>query len=277
MISNEYVNRAIDYILDHMGENISVEEVADYCHFSKFYFSRMFKMVTGESIYAFIKRVKLEQSAFRLKVERSRSITDISSDYGYSSSNYSSVFKQHHNTSPIEFRRNILHNSLEHPFYKHQNRNFESYEECNSKITIKTLDDYCVLYERCIGNYKDLSSNWEIFTNKYKQYITDETTFFERTYDDPSITDVDTCLYDIYMSIDKKIELENKCVLKGGKFAVYNFKGYVQQLYFAYQSIFNVWLPKSGYTVDERYGYDIYRVVDCPSMYMEIDICIPIK
>ena len=70
MITREVVNQAIDYILQHTEEELTLNEVAEYCHFSKFYFSRLFKEQTGESVYAYIRRIKLEQSAFRLKVEK---------------------------------------------------------------------------------------------------------------------------------------------------------------------------------------------------------------
>lgn len=276
MITNEYVNRGIAYILNNSSKEISIDDVAKHCNFSKYYFSRIFKMVTGESIYGFIKRVKMEQSAFRLKTEKSRSITDIASEYGYSSSNYSSAFKQHHNSSPIEFRRNIFDISLVHPIFN-TDTCLETFDECNEKISIETLEDYYVIYERRIGNYKELSTNWEAFRNKYKKYITKETLLIDRTFDDPSITDANECLYDICLSVEKNCPLENTYILKGGKFAIYHYKGFVAQIYSAYQSIFNVWLSQSNYSIDERYGFDIYRKVDCLSMYMEIDICIPVK
>ena len=75
MITNESVNQAIDYILRHMEEDVTLDDVAEYCHFSKYYFSRLFKEQTGESVYAFIRRLRLEQSAFRLKTEQERRIT----------------------------------------------------------------------------------------------------------------------------------------------------------------------------------------------------------
>ncbi len=96
MIKNELVKQSIDYIVQHLDEEISIEDVADYCHFSKYYFSRVFKAETGESIYAFIKRLKMDQSAVSLKVEKDKSITEIGFDYGYSPSNYSTAFKLHH-------------------------------------------------------------------------------------------------------------------------------------------------------------------------------------
>ncbi|HOO78751.1 MAG TPA: AraC family transcriptional regulator [Lachnospiraceae bacterium] len=60
MNTKEIVNQAISYIMEHIEEEIALEDVAEYCHFSKFYFSRIFKDKTGESVYAFIKRMKLE-------------------------------------------------------------------------------------------------------------------------------------------------------------------------------------------------------------------------
>lgn len=277
MIANESVNRAIDYILNHITENISVDAVARHCNFSKHYFSRMFKMATGKNVYEFIKRVKMEQSAFRLKVEKGRSITDIGAEYGYSSSNYSSTFKQHHDMSPAEFRRSIVDSSMENPVFRDADIKLEPFAVCDEKIMVEILNDCHVIFERKIGNYGDLSADWGAFQEKYKTYITDETIFLERTYDDPSITDINDCLYDICMSVPEDCKLPNTDTIKGGKFAIYHFKGTVPQIYAAYQSIFNVWLPQSNCEIDDRYGFEIYRKIDCSIMYMEIDICIPVK
>lgn len=153
----------------------------------------------------------------------------------------------------------------------------ESFGQCNKKISIQILKDCSVIYERHKGNYRNLSVHWGTFQEKYKEYTTEQTLLVERTYDDPSITDIDECLYDLCMTAPEGCILENTYVLKGGKFAIYHFKGFVKQIYASYQSIFNVWLPQSNYGIDNRYGFEIYRMVDCDSMYMEIDLCIPIK
>ena len=277
MITSEVVNQAIDYILHHIGEEISIEDVADYCHFSKFYFSRVFKMATGESIYAFIKRAKIEQSAFRLKVDKDKTITDIGYDYGYSPSNYSSVFRQQKNVSPIKFRKDIVEKSFQHPFYHEEINHMESLEECKKKISIETVDDYFVIYERRIGNYHNLSQDWCDFLEKYKSYMNEDTLMMERTFADPSITDEDSCLYDICISVDRDCKLENTCVIEGGMYAVYHFKGRVQQIYAAYQNLFNVWFPNAKYILDERYGFEIYREINCDTMEMSLDIYFPIR
>lgn len=293
MITGEIINHAINYILEHIGEEITIEDVADYCHFSKYYFSRIFKEETGESLYAFIKRMKLEQSAFRLKVERGRTVTDIGYDYGYSPGNYSQVFKKHHKESPVEFRSHIVEKSVSHPYYPDTEVKLESFEECNSKVTIEEIEDRKVIYERRLGNYRELVEAWCEFKNKYEKYINEETLFLERTFDDPSITDADKCLYDICMSVPENMsgnrsesvpgecaetcKPENTCVIQGGKFAVYHYKGFPAQIYTAYQNMFNVWFPATNRRMDNRYGFEIYRRIDYDTMYMELDMYIPIE
>lgn len=277
MIRNKAVNDAIDFILLHINEELSVDDIAAHCHFSQYYFSRLFRRETGESVYSFIKRLRVEQGAFRLKVEPDRTITDIGGEFGYSSSNFSSVFRQRFQESPVNFRRNSYHNTVAHPFFHATESRLESWEECSPKIRIEVLPDFFVLYERRFGSYRRMSQDWHDFLNRYKEYITDQTVFLERTYDDPSITDAENCLYDICMSVRMDCGLGNTNILRGGKCAVYPFRGLGKHIYAAYQTLLTVWLPKSGYELDERCGFDIYHKVDFDTMYMELDICLPVR
>ena len=79
------------------------------------------------------------------------------------------------------------------------------------------------------------------------------------------------------MSIAGDVPFENTCTIAGGKCAVYAYKGLGKHIYAAYQTIFTVWLPQAGYVLDDRSGFDIYRMVDEKSGYMELDICLPVK
>lgn len=297
MIQNQIINQAINFIISHTDLEITVDDVAKCCGFSKFYISRLFKAETGESIYSFIKRIKVEQSAWRLKVEQSRSVTEIGTDFGYSASNYATLFKQYYDMTPVRFRKEIVEKSISHPFYHGVNNKLETYEECCKKITIETLPDYFVLYERFKDNYHSLSKTWCEFTERYKDFQTDKTMFLELTYEDPSLANKDSCLFDVCMTVDKndpRLTAQktaavgitsaagtkpspNTMTIKGGKFAVYHYCGYPQMIYSAYQSFFCNWLVATGNQVDNRNGFDIYRKIDDKTLYMELDICIPIK
>jgi AraC family transcriptional regulator len=288
MILSSTVSRAVDYILLHLTENVGVDDVASFCGYSKFYFSRMFKAETGQSVYSFIRRIRVEQCAFRLKTEQKRSITDISIDYGYTSSNFSTLFLQLEHETPYYFRKGIAKRSVSHPFFHAEQNTLEPYVELCKKISIEVFPDYTVIFERHIGNYHELAKDWCVFLDTYKRCQTHRALLFERTFDDPSIADDDRCIFDICMQVENdsvrsigcpadKTELLQTGTLAGGKFAVYHFKGRHQQIFAAYQNMFNVWIPESGAYIDDRYGFDIYRKVNEDASYMEIDLCIPVR
>ena len=167
---------------------------------------------------------------------------------------------------------------MEHPFFHQETWQVESFEECNAKITVEEIPDYFVIYERNIGNYEQLSGDWDRFLQKYQDYITGETKFLERTYDDPAVTSRENCLYDICMSVSEDCPLENTLKIRGGRCFVYHFKGHAKYIYAAYQTLFLIWLPHTNHELDESKSlFDIYHKIDSGTMYMELDICLPMR
>ena len=80
MDRKELVNQSIDYIMQHLDKDLSLDILASEFYISKFHFSRIFKEETGESVYAFIKRCKVDQSAVDIKLNPAKTITDIGLD-----------------------------------------------------------------------------------------------------------------------------------------------------------------------------------------------------
>lgn len=70
MVKNETINRAIDYIFAHIEEKITIEDVAEYCNYSKFHFSRLFKEEMGKACIPLLKETG--SSAVRQKSSWSR-------------------------------------------------------------------------------------------------------------------------------------------------------------------------------------------------------------
>lgn len=161
------INQSIDYIMQHLDEELSLDIVGAHFFISKYHFSRIFKDETGESIYAFIKRCKIDQSAVDMKLNPTKTITDIGLDYGYSSSNYSTIFRKSHDTSPSMFRQSIPAKSMSDPFSPERVVHFKDSKEYASHIEIQELNDFFVIYERFIGNYVDIEKHWYQFLEKY--------------------------------------------------------------------------------------------------------------
>lgn len=274
------INNAINYIFDHIDEEITVDDVANYCSYSKYHLTRMFKEDMNEALYQFIKRVRLERSAWRLKVEKERSITEIGGDYGYSSSNFATAFKKHLDISPADFRKASEQMVEESSFSN--GITLDELEDAGKRITIEHLESFTAIYERKKGNYHNLPKEWCAFIEKYEYLATEETIYIECTIDDPSITDENNCMYELCQTISPEHPAlkENADIFthsfEGGKYAVYHFKGFPQFLFMVYQEIFCRWLSNTGNQLDERPIVDIYRKVR-EDEYMEIDICFPLK
>jgi len=99
------INNVINYITNNIGNNITLDELSKVACFSKYHFHRIFKSLTGENVFEFIRRLQLEKAAYMLACNPSKSITDIALDCGFSSSqNFSKLFKIGYLINPTEYR-----------------------------------------------------------------------------------------------------------------------------------------------------------------------------
>lgn len=270
------VDQSIEYIMQHLDGDLSLNTIASRFYISKYHFSRIFKEETGESPYAFIKRCKLDQSAVDIKLNPEKTITDIGLDYGYSSSNYSSAFKKQRHISPAMFKQAIPTHSMPVPFGPERVVRFQSAEEYAGRIRIQEFDDFFVVYERFIGNYADLEQRWYRFLDRYEAYRDEDTVLIERFFHDPAITDIAQCICDIGMAAGRDCGLEPVMRIEGGRWAVYHYDGGIEDIFGTLEGIFSVWLPQSGYRMARRYGMNIYRRMDRDRHSVALDLCIPI-
>lgn len=279
MVKNETINKAIEYIFTHINDKLTVDEIASYCNFSKYHFCRLFKEEMGESLYSFIKRNKIMRSATSLKAEKEKSITEIGLDCGYSASNYATAFKELLNQSPAQFRKERKHTNhvIQNPFMQQECRAFQTFEEYNEKISIVTLPDYYVYYQRFQGSYMELREHWKKFTMEYGNQKEEGGLFIERSFSDPDVVANEQCLCDLCMTVPKNSTLRPTTIIQGGKYAIYHFNDHRREIYGVYQGLTCVWLPASNYTLDQRNFFDIIRKADCEHEEFELDICIPIQ
>ena len=80
----EKIKEALEYIDDHLDELMSVESLADYFHFSPYYFHRTFSVIVGKTIAAHIRDRRLAYACAMLSGS-DRSILDVCLECGYNS------------------------------------------------------------------------------------------------------------------------------------------------------------------------------------------------
>jgi len=277
---NKVIINAIDYIKLHLEEELTVEDIAEHCHFSKFYFNRLFKSIVGESVYAFIKRLRIEKSAFCIRYEFDKTITEIGAQYGYSSSNYSTAFKKHYGQSPASFKKNITNSKVLNPsgiYYADlTDKTFNDYDK-NMKLI--ELEDFEVIYQRFIGNYHNHSDYWEEFKRRYGNYIEEDSWCLDISYDDPVVTEENRCISDICITTSKPIRRDcTTMIIEGGHYMVYAFEGSATKIFETFQSLFGIWMVETPLTIDlgTRKMISRYREIDKENKHLSIDIYIPV-
>lgn len=99
------LTHAMEYIRLNAGSHISVAALAQFCHCSESYLSRIFKRRTGVNINVYINKVRVELAKNHLLLS-GESVAEIASRVGFNDPNYfSRVFTQIIGISPTEFRR----------------------------------------------------------------------------------------------------------------------------------------------------------------------------
>lgn len=280
MVHNKAINCAIDYIRAHLEEELTVEEIAEQCHFSKFYFNRLFKSIVGESVYAFIKRQRIEKSAFRMSFEPEKSITEIGAHYGYSASNYSVAFKKHYGQSPATFKKNRKGaRVIRRGKYYHADLTKKSFDDYNQHMRPMELSDFEVIYQRFIGDYHNHPDYWEEFCKTHAHYIDEKSMFFDITYDDPVMTDENRCIADICMTTTQPIKEDcTTKTIKGGLYMVYNFQGPLTKIFETYQGLMGIWMMGNPLHLDveTRKIISHYKDVNQEKNHVDMDIYIPV-
>ncbi len=101
---NPVVKKATQYILDHVSEDISLEDTAVYAGVSSFYLSKLFKEEIGETFINYLTDRRLEK-ARSLLLDTEFSIKEITAECGYNDQNYfSRLFKNKFGLSPSDYR-----------------------------------------------------------------------------------------------------------------------------------------------------------------------------
>ncbi len=91
------------YIDSHYASNLTLEQVASYVGFSKYHFSRLFKIHTNTTFHEYLnrKRIQVAQSLLSTNL----SVTDIAFQTGFNNTtSFNRCFKKYTNCSPNQYR-----------------------------------------------------------------------------------------------------------------------------------------------------------------------------
>lgn len=96
---------AVAYVATHPEEMVTMKEMAQLCHLSPSYFSRLFTREVGEGFTNYANRQKVELAKQQLR-ETGKTISQISADLGYlNTSHFINLFKRFEGITPSLYRQ----------------------------------------------------------------------------------------------------------------------------------------------------------------------------
>jgi AraC family transcriptional regulator len=99
------------YIQTHLEQDLSLAVIAERVGFSRYHFHRIFREVIGEPTKEYIRRLRVERAAYRLKISE-ETILQIALDAGFKAhESFTRAFRRQFGITPNEFRRNFLRDS----------------------------------------------------------------------------------------------------------------------------------------------------------------------
>jgi AraC family transcriptional regulator len=108
MKNGDSIQRSIDYIEEHLTEDIFLDELADLTFFSKYHFHRMFKLESGKTVMEYIRERRLSQATYELAYS-SKTINEIAYSFGFHSQDaFDKAFKRIYGISPNEYRKSMI-------------------------------------------------------------------------------------------------------------------------------------------------------------------------
>lgn len=102
----EQIQKTVDYIEEHLSEEIKIEALAKLASLSQFYYQRLFSRLVKKPVNEYIKLRRLARASEAL-LNKSKRIFDIALDFGFSSHEiFTRTFKNAFGLTPEEYRAN---------------------------------------------------------------------------------------------------------------------------------------------------------------------------
>ena len=101
----ENISFVLDYIENHLAEEITLDKIANASKYSKYHLHRMFTAITGLTLHNYIKRRRLTEAAKKL-LFTDCAVLDIALESGYESQQaFTLAFKELYKKTPDNFRK----------------------------------------------------------------------------------------------------------------------------------------------------------------------------
>jgi AraC family transcriptional regulator len=298
------VNRVLDHVRLHLAEELSLAALARVAAFSPFHFHRVFRAVTGETLFGFIQRQRVEKAAGALQAHPGLSVLAVALDHGFASAaTFARAFRAHFGMSATQWRAGGAERwrarrapgrkpgkSIRKPRKAAPAGRADTgrrREEAPMQVQVRAQPAFHVAYLRYVGPYgaHGIPALWRRLLTwmEPRGLATPASIRLGVAYDDPAITAAERCHYDACVVVPPGFVADapvNVTDVPGGRYAVAGFVGTAHEIEDAWDRVFRAWLPGSGYEPDDRPCYELYRgetMVDAAAHRFRCELCLPVR
>ena len=276
----ERLNKSINYIEEHITEEISYDELAQIACCSTYHFQRMFTYIAGVSLSEYIRRRNMSLAAVDLQGSNEK-IIDISLKYGYSSPTaFNRAFQSIHGVAPSAL--------------KNEGVSIKSFPPITFKFTVKGVEELNYRIEtkpafRIVGKSyplnKEIEQNFLEVPQMWQNAVMDGTIkkIIALMNSQPQgVLGVSACndneKWKYYIAVSSTADIDTSLeeyIVPGCMWAIFPGGGTGKSIQELEKRIVTEWLPTSGYEFTEGPDIEVYFNPDPNNTQYEV--WIPIK
>ena len=283
------IHRVQDHVERHLGEELRLEDLARVACFSPFHFHRIYVALTGETLRAFVQRLRLERAASQLSYDAEKSITEIALDAGFGGPDtFARAFRAAYGVTASEYRKN--RQALRKAGQERAGSAtygagvdaapdgpprtidgagpvMETKAKAAESAKVEELPAFTVAYVRHVGPYAGDAALFGRLFGRLGQWagprglIRPETRWLSIYHDDPGVTAPERLRLSVCLTVPPGTTGERDVSvmeIPAGKNAIARFTiGDDQDYSAAWSWLMGEWLPASGYQPDDRPCYEV--------------------
>ena len=270
----ERLNQAINYMEEHLTEQVDYEELGRIAGCSSYHFQRMYSYMAGMPLSEYIRKRKMSLAAVDLQGGKIK-IIDAAEKYGYSSPTaFNRAFQSIHGIAPSAIKtEGVSVKSFPPITFKLTVKGVEEMEfRIETKDTFRIVGVSVPLEKEIEKNFAVIPSKWqEISMNGTLQKLTGM-----MNAEPMGVLGVSTCneeepwRYYIAVSSSKDREEWEEYTVPAATWAIFSGSGTNQSIQELEQRIVTEWLPTSGYEYGSAPDIEVYLNPDPANAQYEV-------
>ncbi len=269
----ERLGRVVDYIHDHLEEEISTDRLAEVACLSPFHWHRIYAAMRGETVAVTVRRLRLARAADRL-ANSATPVMEVARRAGYGSVEaFGRAFKDAYGKPPADFRA-----SGSHVAFKAAN---QAGDATGFPVSIETLPDVRCASVAHTGSYMQIDrAMGRLFEGLATQrLLAGPPRMIGLFFDDPDLVPTEQLRSMACVPVGREAKPSaplGETTLRGGLYARLRYQGPYANMKDAYRWLWGVWLPQSGYDPADAYVFEEYlndpRNVPPPDLLTDIHL-----